>query len=190
MDKEKTKWWHKWHEHKHSTKGRTDKNGNEIEFRLTFDEWLGIWLESGHINERGRRKGQYVMSRINDLGHYEVGNVEIKTCTENLSEGNSGRKHTDEAKAKIGAAKKGSTHTDEARAKIGAAKKGKKFTDEHIAKMSAAHKAKPKLTCPHCGITCAAINFARWHGDNCKHQYQTTYTDTSPAPLEEPPSTV
>lgn len=66
--------------------GRTDKNGNQIEFRLSFEEWAGIWLLSGHYNDRGCKSGQYVMTRINDIDHYEVGNVRIATTTENLIE--------------------------------------------------------------------------------------------------------
>ena len=69
-----------------SARNRVDRNGNPIEFRLTFEEWLRIWLESGHLNERGRLPHQYVMSRYNDIGHYEIGNVCIKTFSENRRE--------------------------------------------------------------------------------------------------------
>lgn len=68
---------------------RKDKLGNPIEMRLTFNEWLNIWLTSGHWHERGCRKGQYVMSRYNDIGHYEIGNVEIKTAGDNIRENHS-----------------------------------------------------------------------------------------------------
>lgn len=64
-------------------KNRVDLNGNLIEMRLTFEEWLDIWLQSGQWNNRGVHNGQYVMSRIGDIGHYEIGNVEIKTAREN-----------------------------------------------------------------------------------------------------------
>lgn len=77
-------------------RGRIDKLGNPIEFRLTFDQWLNIWLSSGHYHERGSRRAQYVMSRYNDLGHYEVGNVAIKTSCENHQE----NKSSDHWKAK------------------------------------------------------------------------------------------
>lgn len=68
---------------------RIDKLGNPIEMRLTFEQWLDIWLSSGHWHERGCRRGQYVMSRYNDIGHYEIGNVEIKTMIENQAENKS-----------------------------------------------------------------------------------------------------
>lgn len=67
-------------------KRRVDRNGNPIEMRLTFDEWLNIWISSGHWHERGCKRGQYVMSRKADLGHYEIDNIEIKTVGENIIE--------------------------------------------------------------------------------------------------------
>lgn len=70
-------------------KNRVDKLGNPIKMLLTFDEWLDIWLSSGHWHERGNKRGQYVMSRYNDIGHYEIGNVEIKTGTDNQIENKS-----------------------------------------------------------------------------------------------------
>lgn len=75
--------------HKHNCRGRVDRVGNPIEFRLTYNEWINIWLQSGYWNKRGPYKEQYVMLRFNDLGHYEVGNVEIKTGKENNIERNS-----------------------------------------------------------------------------------------------------
>lgn len=57
-----------------------------IEFRLTLKEWWEIWSSSGKFAERGRFKNAYVMSRIEDIGCYEVGNVVIKTLAENSRE--------------------------------------------------------------------------------------------------------
>jgi hypothetical protein len=57
-----------------------------VPFRFTFREWWMIWLESGHWEERGIRRGQYVMARPGDLGAYEVGNVEICTSEKNLAD--------------------------------------------------------------------------------------------------------
>ena len=62
-----------------------------IEFKLTFDEWWSIWEQSGKYEQRGCRKGQYVMSRVNDTGPYEVGNVFIQTCGGNNSDAHKGR---------------------------------------------------------------------------------------------------
>lgn len=54
-----------------------------IDFLLTFDQWWSIWEQSGKWDFRGARKGQYVMSRKNDTGAYEVGNVFIQLCEDN-----------------------------------------------------------------------------------------------------------
>jgi hypothetical protein len=62
---------------------RKDRNGNPIEFKLTFDEWWDIWQQSGKWSDRGRNKGKYQMCRNNDIGHYEVGNVTIQTRESN-----------------------------------------------------------------------------------------------------------
>jgi hypothetical protein len=59
----------------------------DIEFLLTYSEWLKVWQDSGHLSERGRKLGQYVMARFGDKGPYAVGNVRIITITENLAEG-------------------------------------------------------------------------------------------------------
>lgn len=86
---------------KYNTKSRTDVEGKQILFNLTFEQWLGIWQESGHLHERGNKKGQYCMSRFNDLGHYEVGNVHIQPNAENSRERQLRRKLSDDHKAKL-----------------------------------------------------------------------------------------
>lgn len=56
-----------------------------IEWQMTFDEWWGVWQDSGKWNQRGIRDGQYCMARRGDTGPYAVGNVDIVTGNENLS---------------------------------------------------------------------------------------------------------
>lgn len=58
----------------------------EIPFHLTFPQWMQVWEESGHFADRGRGVGKYCMSRFQDRGAYEVGNVYIQLATENSSE--------------------------------------------------------------------------------------------------------
>lgn len=65
---------------------RVDKNGVPIKFILTFEEWLRLWIDSGHLHERGLGPGKYVMSRIGDIGNYEIGNVVIKSGADNTRE--------------------------------------------------------------------------------------------------------
>lgn len=100
-------------------KNRTDALGNPIQMKLTFDEWLDIWIQSGHIFDIGNTQGKYVMSRYNDIGNYEVGNVAIIPCGENVRQAhrgvpknrgttiNQGIKRTDEVKQRISDAHKG-----------------------------------------------------------------------------------
>ena len=57
-----------------------------IRFKLTFPEWYKLWNDSGHIDNRGRKSGQYVMSRKGDKGPYSIDNIEIKSCNENCKE--------------------------------------------------------------------------------------------------------
>ena len=64
------------------------KNANRrhIRWNLSFEEWVDIWLESGRLQDRGPKPEQYCLSRYNDVGAYEVGNVEVKTNRENCRE--------------------------------------------------------------------------------------------------------
>ena len=57
-----------------------------IEWSLSLVEWVEIWKNSGHFNERGIGKGRYVMARIADQGGYSFDNVVIKTHEENSKE--------------------------------------------------------------------------------------------------------
>ena len=57
-----------------------------IEFLLTFEEWFQIWEDSGHWEQRGLRKDQYVMSRYGDQGPYSTTNVFIQLNSDNVRE--------------------------------------------------------------------------------------------------------
>jgi hypothetical protein len=76
---------------------KIDRLGNFVKMKLTFQEWMQIWWDSGHLAKRHCHG--YVMARTNDTGHYEVGNVRICFWIENVAE--AGR-----SLAKIGAANK------------------------------------------------------------------------------------
>jgi len=82
----------KYNWHKQYTKSRIDKLGNEIKFKLTFEEWITIWLDSGQWENRGVKSTQYCMCRYNDIGHYEVGNVFIQQTRDNILQGNTNGK--------------------------------------------------------------------------------------------------
>lgn len=57
-----------------------------VAWNLTFAQWFAVWQSSGKLHLRGRGKGNYVMSRVNDAGCYELGNVHIQLATENSKE--------------------------------------------------------------------------------------------------------
>lgn len=67
-------------------KGDAKQRG--IPFLLTREEWFDIWLRSGKWEQRGARRGQYVMARPGDKGAYEAGNVVICLAEENRAERN------------------------------------------------------------------------------------------------------
>lgn len=54
-----------------------------IGWELTFSEWISVWRESGKLDQRGSRRGHYVMSRHRDIGPYAVGNISIQLCEDN-----------------------------------------------------------------------------------------------------------
>lgn len=56
-----------------------------VKWAITFPEWVSIWIESGHIHERGKGYG-YCMARFGDEGPYAKGNVYIATCATNASD--------------------------------------------------------------------------------------------------------
>lgn len=55
-----------------------------ISWELTLPEWMHVWRDSGHWDERGRGAGSYCMARHGDVGPYSVANVYITTCAENV----------------------------------------------------------------------------------------------------------
>jgi hypothetical protein len=55
-----------------------------IGWQLTFEEWCEIWRKSGQWENRGPKRGQYVMARNWDAGPYAVWNVDIQLSCDNL----------------------------------------------------------------------------------------------------------
>jgi hypothetical protein len=58
-----------------------------IEWAISLEEWLRVWIDSGKWGLRGVGKGRYCMARNNDTGPYKVGNVSIQLCTTNSRDG-------------------------------------------------------------------------------------------------------
>ncbi len=81
-----------------------------IPFELTFLEWLGIWVHSGRLAERGKGTEQYQMARYGDKGPYAVGNVKIITSWENHHE-MAGRPKSIKARANMSSAQRGNKNS-------------------------------------------------------------------------------
>lgn len=145
-------------EHGNVTIGRTDRNGTKIKMKLTFEEWLQIWIDSGHIESRGRGPGKFCMGRKNDLGHYEVGNVEILSWEENSRQAKLGRPVKQSTKAKMSAGRKGLAKSEDHKAAIALANRdrGSRIDGQ----------------CLHCGYRGNAQSLGRYHGDKCRHKLQ------------------
>ena len=108
-----------------------------IPFRLSREQWEKIWHESGHYEERGKTSGKYCMARFGDEGAYEVGNVRIITCNENIAE----IKVTDAMREARGRPHRGVPKSAEQRRKMSEANRNKPpVSDETRLKMSIAAK--------------------------------------------------
>jgi hypothetical protein len=123
------------------TTHRSNSVTRDIPFLMTFSEWLMVWMESGHLHERGRRRGQYCMARTGDRGPYAVGNVVIMLHALNATQGHIGKKVSKATRARISRAKRGKPKSAEHRLKLSLALKGRTLSPEHCAKISASNKA-------------------------------------------------
>lgn len=70
----------KWCSKRASTRGRKDKNGVLIEFKLSFEDYYKLYNDYGQYPSLN-----YVLCRKDDLGHYEVGNVYVDYFMNNLT---------------------------------------------------------------------------------------------------------
>ena len=139
-------------------KAQAKKRG--IDFNLTFSQWWDIWEKSGKWEQRGRKKGQYVMSRVGDMGPYELGNVFIQSNANNNRDAAPNRVYS--SKSFIN------------RVPWNLGKKTGSLSEEHKQKLSNTLKGVPKpqrkVTCPHCNLTGGISNMTRKHFSNCKHK--------------------
>jgi len=98
-----------WQKSRNKAKDKRDAAGLPVEVRMSFEDWLQVWIESGKYHLRGNRKGCYVMARKDDLGHYAVGNVEIIPTEENIKFAQKGEKNNQFGKTVDHASFKGTT---------------------------------------------------------------------------------
>jgi hypothetical protein len=128
---------------KYSALKRSDKNGNKIEWKLTFEQWWDWWQATGLYDKRGCKKGQYVMARVDDLGPYELGNIFCTTCGENIKASNTVRAvsdHHKEVAGALGRTHKGKTRTEETKENIRQARTGTTASQATKDKMSASRQ--------------------------------------------------
>lgn len=100
-----------------------------IPFKLTFDEWISIWKRSRKFPSRGRGPGKYVMSRIGDVGAYEVGNVKIILWSKNFRIGQKNQRWTEDRCNKIRVRMLGRKRPD--LSAFNRSRKGKKLCQRH-----------------------------------------------------------
>jgi hypothetical protein len=86
----------------YTQRGHASRRG--VIFLMTFEEWWSVWQTSGKWEQRGRRRGQYVMARFGDAGPYSISNVRICTAEENQAE--QGANISEETRRRISAAGK------------------------------------------------------------------------------------
>ena len=101
---------------------RSNSRRRGVGFELTFEQWLGVWIDSGHFQERGKGGNKYVMARLRDKGPYKIGNVKIITGAENRAEQIIRRNNAGERNPFFG-----KTHAKKSRVKIGKSKIGNKY---------------------------------------------------------------
>lgn len=130
----------KYKDHTARCQRKTDRFGRPVEMRLSFEEWIGIWVESGHWADR--HPHGYVMARHKDEGHYELGNVSIKTASDNTRE--AARFPRPETNEKRRAASIALQSTQESRDRMSASVKAAFSTPEARHKLSAT-KANPSV---------------------------------------------
>lgn len=105
---------------------------------MTFKEWLDIWVQSGHLADRGCGLGKYCMARIGDIGPYECGNVEIIPFEQNSADGHLGKKENDTVGKNISAGLKGRQFSEEHKANLKEAFRLRRSRGEWQKKLSAA----------------------------------------------------
>src|SRR5262245_38611376 len=63
------------------TRQKASAKQRGVPFAMTFEQWLGIWRDSGRLHERGVTT--FHMARRGDIGGYASSNVEIISAKEN-----------------------------------------------------------------------------------------------------------
>jgi NUMOD3 motif len=134
------------------------------------NDWANLKEETG--DARGKLSAES-RRKIADAG---LGREPWNKGTKGLVGYWKGKVRSDNDKEKISHGRKGKglghsrPHTNETIEKIKSARSLQIITEDHKKKIGDANrgKPKPKLTCPHCGLTGGASQLKQWHFDNCK----------------------
>jgi len=70
----------------HFNRQRRTAKQRGISWELDFWQWLRIWEESGHLEQRGRKAGCFQMCRNGDVGPYASSTVRIDLMESNSRE--------------------------------------------------------------------------------------------------------
>lgn len=71
---------------------KADAKRRGIPFLFSYQEWLEVWENSGHLHHRGRGRDKFCMARFGDSGPYSKANVKIIKFSENITEGHLGKR--------------------------------------------------------------------------------------------------
>lgn len=82
---------------------RQNAKKRNIDWQLTEQEWIDWWEETGHLNDRGRGKGKWLMARFNDTGPYSLTNIFCHQHGSNVSDAQKGKPKSIEQRAKMSA---------------------------------------------------------------------------------------
>jgi len=124
--------------------------------------------------------GTGILHNRTDGGDGTAGYKQTESHKEKIRKANVGKTLTEKTKEKISQTLTGKKHTSEQKKAKSARQKGKPKSPAWIAKMigrknpkisiALAGVPKPKITCPHCGITGGIGSIKRWHFDNCRNK--------------------
>jgi len=70
---------------------KSNAKRRKIEWRMTLNEWVAIWWESGHLFNRGKRGDEYQLCRFGDTGPYSADNCYVDTASNNVSAAHKGK---------------------------------------------------------------------------------------------------
>lgn len=156
-------WRHKYHCQRQSAIMRG------IDWHFTFEDWYQLWLDSGHIHERGRTIGKYCMSRYKDEGPYSPTNVFIQLWTQNTSDAHKGKPKLAN-RGKPAHNRKQWDDMSVANKKLLYKNSDPRVPYGWVPPPYKKREPTKQVVCPHCGKIGGENVMQQWHFDNCKQK--------------------